>query len=542
MNSRPSNNGGPQNAANQYNNQRAPLPPLPHGDNNGYRRDDSDDDDDMENPASPYAYFDLPLLNVSKNIDIIPERIRPLILMAKTDAMKDALFLTTMALLPFTICRQLRFRYNKTDYHAATILIFCAPPASGKGLIGELFHLLDIEDDRRRKIYAEDMKRYKQSLEARNMAGKNRAEMEIPEKPKLFAAKIAADNSAPGMLENIHDAGGTAALLATEINELAESTQRKGCGDPTTILCKTWGHEDLFMNRRTDQLNLLVKSPIVPGTLTGTPSQLKALIRTPGNGFFTRAVYYHIPIMKDWLPVVIDTVESINSDDDTPKTSNKELVLNFSKEWEALLHKRFDNVSDIRMVLTNKQLCDFNERMDALTARAGDNGLDMVSLVHRLGSNVLRLTMSLALLRALDPAYSEFKLLSPRRGSNPDNIKDGITPLMDLRLLDKDYHFMMNMIEPLYSHSMQTLSILDKDPTVSNHAADREVLWNDLPDEFTYEMAYSLGRSYTPEIKERTIRSWVSAYIEEGALTKVKKSFFIKNQALDDVKKNLSNK
>lgn len=525
---RPSNNGGPQNAQQIARSPRQPLLPresLPP------RSVVEPDTDDPGNPETPYPYFLLPMLGIrEKHLKRLPRRIHPLLALAGSDAQADALFLTLLSLLPFTVSKQLRFRYNGVDFHASPMVLFCAPPAAGKGLIGELFHLLDIEDERRRKIYQDQMKLYRQKMDERANAGKKRAEMEFPEMPKLFAAKIAGDNSASGLLENIYEAGGSAALVATEINELAESTQRKGCGDPTTHLCKVWNHEDLFMNRRTEHENILIKEPILTVVLTGTPSQLKVLIRNPGNGFFTRAIYYHIPIVRSWQYVEIDTRERVEREDMTPQDlrSNKELILDFAREWEALLHKSFDSVSDVRMLLTDSQLEDFNARMDILNNRANGNSDDMLSFVHRLGCNVLRLCLSLALLRALDPEYAEFHLLTPRKGTNADNIKDGITPLLDLHLLDSDYYMMMDMMEPLYVHGLHTLSLLDKDPTVSRHDADREVLLSDLPEVFTYDMAYHLGRGYTPVIKERTIRDWVKALVSEGKVEKTGRSSFEK--------------
>lgn len=524
-----SNNGVSQNVAHSG---RSPRQPLPPRESLQQRATLESELDEPGNPDTPYPYFMLPLLGIrDKHLKRLPRRIHQLLSLARSDAQADAVFLTLMSLLPFTISRQLRYRYNNVDLHAAPMLLFCAPPATGKGLIGEMFHLLDIEDERRRKIYQDEMKIYKQKLDARANAGKSRADMEIPEMPKLFAAKIAGDNSASGLLENVFESGGTGALVATEINELAESTQRKGCGDPTTHLCKAWNHEDLFMNRRTDHLNILIKDPIIAVVLTGTPSQLKALIRNPGNGFFTRALYYHIPIVRSWQNAVVDTCESVERHSVSPhgQKSNKELILDFAREWEALLHRNFDSVSDVRLLLTDSQLSDFNRRMEALNDRANCSSDDMLSFVHRLGCNVLRLCLTLALLRAFDPEYADFHLLVPRRGTKPDNIKDGITPLMDLYLIDSDFYMMMEMLEPLYMHGLHTLSLLDKDPTVSRHDADRESLLADLPEVFTYSLAYQIGRSYTPVIKDRTIRDWVKFLVDEGKLVKTGKSSFAKN-------------
>lgn len=526
---RPSHNGGPQNVVQSGLTSRQPLPPR---ENLPPRSSVEGDADDSGNPDTPYPYFLLPLLGIrERHLKRLPRRIHPLLSLAASDAQADALFLTLMALLPFTVSKQLRFRYNGVDFHAAPMVLFCAPPAAGKGLVGELFHLLDIEDERRRKIYQDEMKVYKQQMDARANAGKNRAEFDIPEMPKLYAARIAGDNSASGLLENLYDAGGSAALVATEINELAESTQRKGCGDPTTHLCKAWNHEDLFMNRRTEHENIFIKEPILTVVLTGTPSQLKALIRNPGNGFFTRALYYHIPIVREWQYVVTDTSKGAKRDDASSQDlkSNKDLVLDFAREWEALLHKKFDSVSDVRMLLTDSQLDDFNMRMEKLNTRANSSSDDMLSFVHRLGCNVLRICLTLALLRALDPEYAEFHLLMPRKGTNSDNVKDGITPLLDLHVLDGDFYMMMDMLEPLYLHGMHTLSLLDKDPTVSRHDADREVLLADLPEVFTYNMAYRLGGSYVPVIKERTVRDWVKTLVNEGKVEKTGRSSFAKN-------------
>ena len=70
----------------------------------------------------------------------------------------------------------------------------------------------------------------------------------------------------------------------------------------------------------------------------------------------------------------------------------------------------------------------------------------MLSYVHRLAPNILRLCTSLALIQALESEEDCASLLKPRAGTNKDNIKDDICPSLDLHIRDDDYYAMTEIV------------------------------------------------------------------------------------------------
>lgn len=488
-----------------------------------------DEEEDIEISFGYNTITTLPLLKINEYS--WPKRLQQLYTLTDSTPLQDAVFLAALALLPFSIAPKLRVRYNYSDFYCTPMLLFAAPPASGKGIVGDIFHLLDVEDKRRRDIYAQEKAEYdKKKLELSQM-GKAKAREEVLKEPALYFAKVSANNTASGLSQNISDCKGHCAIVDTEMYILAQSTDRKGFGDPTSDLCKAWSHEDLSMNRRTNNENLYVPNPIVSMVMTGTPSQIAALIKSPENGFFTRVLYYHIPIDSMWHDTAMDTFNS--SELKTRSVRNQ--VVSFAKEWEALLHQKFDSVSDIRLVVSMEQRDLLNSTFCWLNDRAAASNEDMLSYVHRLAPNLLRLCTSLALIRALEPENAHLGLLRPRVGTNEDNVKDGICPSLDLLITDEDFYAMIDMAEKFYLHAAHSLSLLKESDTVSKQTFDRDIFFDQMTDTFTTLYAIEYGKSIGAS--DRTIRNWIIDFIKHGKLKRIGRGVYIKSNLYEEMKR-----
>lgn len=145
---------------------------------------------------------------------------------------------------------------------------------------------------------------------------------------------------------------------------------------------KAFHHEAISYIRRKDKEYVSIKSPCLFTLLTGTPQQVRSLIKDAENGLFSRFLFYYLNAKSDWHDV-FDSGSGIALDD---------YFKQLGEEFHSL-HKLLQPMQPIRVELTSSQMSRFNSYFSTIQTRQLDSyGEFIVASVRRLGLSTFLLT------------------------------------------------------------------------------------------------------------------------------------------------------
>lgn len=416
-------------------------------------------------------------------------------------AQRDILLLGTLTVIGSTLNRLVSIMYGRKRKYPCLQTFIIAPPASGKGALTWVRRLAEPLHDDMMKTYNEKLKEYRSEKVHWDTLGKQRASTPEPEQPRMKMFLIAGDNSGTGILENLIDADGVGLVCETEADTVSAAIG-SDYGHWSDTLRKSYDHERLAFNRRTNHEYRECEKSFLSVLLSGTPAQVKPLIPTAENGLFSRQLFYCMPAIDEWQ----DQFSLSDTDYDTRFTA-------WGRQWKELLDALTGSASNIRLKLTDEQKNEFNTHFARVFGRAGAvHGDSMRSTVARIAVNVCRMLCITALLRSLesllckegaaqkhgtvphpyaDMVHTLLRCpgLSPADGIPTENLKDGIVSLWDLTVRNDDFHAVLSLIEPLYLHSCHVLSLLPANAAPLAPAEQPESLFDRLPLRFTRNRA-----------------------------------------------------
>ncbi len=424
-----------------------------------------------------------------------PEPIKPIISYATTPAQKDIMFLGAVTVLGTSMGKIVRCSYGGRLIHPCLQTFIVAPPASGKGIISLLRLLVQPIHDRMRRQYENELTRYQNKKAAYDSAGKEKANMELPQRPLNKMFLIAGNNTGTGILQNIMDAGGRGLIFEPEADTLSTAIGSE-YGRFSDTLRKCFDHDRLTYNRRTDQEYREVEKSFLGLLISGTPGQVRPLIPSAENGLFSRQLYYYLRRIHEWQDQF-----------DRQEIDLEEVFKQLGKEWAELLKRReLDGI--YTMLLSEKQKSEFNGVFRALFRHTGmTNGYEMNSSVVRLAINICRILSVIAFLRG------DF---TPAEDIPSDNIKDNIVHRWDMTVSDSDFQTVMGMVEPLYRHATHILSLLPRSEVSRRSISDRDSFFSSLPPIFTRQMV--LEKAEQENINANTALSWINRMVKNSSI------------------------
>lgn len=246
----------------------------------------------------------------------------------------------------------------RSNFRACKPLVI-APPASGKGALTWVRRLAEPLHDALMESYSEKMKAYRLDKAQWDMLGKEKASKPEPEQPCMKMFLIAGDNSGAGMLENLMDANGAGLICETEADTVSTAIGTD-YGHWSDTLRKSFDHERLAYNRRTNHEYRECKISYLSVLLSGTPAQVKPLIPSAENGLFSRQLFYCMPPIREWVDQFCES--GIDYD---------RMFTLWGERWKCLLDALTAVVSGINLKLTEEQKEEFNVHFSRIFGRAG---------------------------------------------------------------------------------------------------------------------------------------------------------------------------
>lgn len=386
----------------------------------------------------------------------------------------------------------------RTVYFGKTIypnmyLFVPGPAGAGKGKLDFCFRLVrpihkekldrwNIAKDEYKKEYA----RYKRQKKGDNI--------DPPEKPPIQLLRVPANSSATSFAQAMAE-NGNLLLFETE-GDTVVNTFNSDFGNYSDSFRKAFAHESFgYLRRGDDGEEREVESPRLSTVLSGTPEQVKSLIRDAENGLLSRFMFFCINSTPEWL----DGFDSYGSD-----SSLEEAFDTIGEKFTAFA-RSLEETPKILFRLSIPQTGKFNDFFAAEKDRMHElNGNRYSASSHRLAWCFLRIAMVLTTMRMMDSG----------------NIADQV------ECSDIDFETTLKIIKVISVHNDYIFNVLDKERpdevavADSYSSATRKAILSGLPVHFNTEdmkkIAGDIGKSL------RTVRRQIARAIESGEVQQVK--------------------
>ena len=284
--------------------------------------------------------------------------------------------------------------YDEMTIYANLCYYLTARASSGKGRLALCRYLLKpIHDELRSEFknlkaqYDSDMIQFD-----RDKRDKKKTGIVRPEKPKQKMLLIPGNTSATAVTQIMHDNDGTGVIFETEGDVLASSF-KSDYGDYSENFRSAFHHEPFGFHRRGDDEHVEVEVPKLSAVLSGTPEQIKTLIRTPENGLFSRFAFYYLESNLEFKNVFHRSAgPSLNA-----------YFAELGNEYQTFYHALKDLPHQLEFSLTEAQQAEFldffSENQTELFIDFGDG---ILATVRRLAVICFRIAMVLSGLRLME--------------------------------------------------------------------------------------------------------------------------------------------
>jgi hypothetical protein len=364
--------------------------------------------------------------------------------------------------------------YDKQTIYPNLFCFIIAPAASGKGALKFSKNLADKIHERALKnsqeaeeVYQVEMERYQDSRRSRRKNGcqiSNR-----PVQPKMQVLFIPANSSYAKILWHLKQNEGGGIICETEADTMA-NVLKQDWGHYSDMLRKSFHHESLSSSKKTDNEYNEVKYPRLSVALSGTPSQVPALISSSEDGMFSRFIFYAFNDKPFWKDVSPDGI-------------------NLNAYFEALSSRvlqlyDFSERNPASVELTTEQWYRLNSTCQGWLDHAIIfNGNEAASVVKRLGIILFRIAMILTAIRKFEDADHSDKVTCT----------------------DEDFETAIRLSEVYMDHSIFMFNNLPQkeNSSIFNGHINKEKFFNDLPNVFKRSEAIAIGTKHG--IKERTV-------------------------------------
>ncbi len=341
--------------------------------------------------------------------------------------------------------------YDGVEVYPNLFFFLTARASSGKGRLNLCRLLVLPIHERLFELYKLERQEYemkKAEFDANRTSG-----IPKPEPPAKHLLFIPANSSATSVYQILGESDERGLIFETEGDTLAYSFS-SDFGNFSDGFRKAFHHEPISYHRRKDDEHVDIKHPQLSTVLSGTPEQLKSLVKDAENGLFSRFIFYRLNSGLTWKNVFA-AQEGRSLDE----------------EFELLGHQfcdfyyRLSSSPNLRYRVTESQAQRFNsyftELQETIYNQYGDN---IIASVRRMGLIFYRISMILSTLRIMETGdyYS------------------------DLECADLDFETTLNIVQILIRHTTDVYEELcpPAEPPVMERNEIRTKLLEALPEQF----------------------------------------------------------
>lgn len=317
--------------------------------------------------------------------------------------------------------------YRNDEVYTNLNCFIVAPPASGKSALR----------------YAKDicMPLHKK-LQTQNSSNSS----DVPGNSKIRGLFVAGNSSSAAIIKHLDANQGSGIMVETEADTL-NVANKQDWGNFSDMLRKAFHHEVISYSRVSND-TIEIEKPKLSIALSGTPNQIKNLIQSPEDGFFSRFIYYVYNTEPVWKSIMSNTIV-------TNRTEYFNNLANELLEGINVSNSICRNVS-----LTKPQMEIFDEYFEhQLTRFITEFNEEIRSSIIRFGLICYRIAMILTALRAIE--------------SKSDSV--------ELACTDKDFETAIILTDVYMTHSAIMLTGL---PKVNKQPSKQMTLFSALPQQF----------------------------------------------------------
>ena len=386
----------------------------------------------------------------------------------------------------------------RTVYFGKTIypnmyLFVPGPAGAGKGKLDFCFRLV-------KAIHKEKLDRWNTAKEeykkeyARYKRQKKGENIDPPEKPPIQLLRVPANSSSTSFQQAMAE-NGNLLMFETEGDTVVNAFS-SDYGDYSDAFRKAFAHESFgYLRRGDDGEEREIDNPRLATVLSGTPEQVKSLIRDSENGLLSRFMFFCVNSTPQWL----DGFDSYGSDEPLEETFDA-----IGARFTAFT-KLLEEQPKVTFRLSLPQIGKFNDFFAAEKNRMQElNGDRYSASSHRLAWCFLRIAMVLTTLRMMDAG----------------TIKETI------ECSDADFDMTMDIIRVISTHNDYIFNVLDRERPEGIAVADsyssatRKTILAALPGYFKTDDMKTVAKQAGKSL--RTVRRQVARAIEAGEIEQVK--------------------
>ncbi|WDF63182.1 DUF3987 domain-containing protein [Flavobacterium sp. KACC 22763] len=365
--------------------------------------------------------------------------------------------------------------YDGDKVYPNLFVLIIAPPASGKGVM----NFSKILVQRIHSKILEDSKLQNSICQAKKKKDKDK---DFVECPQLELKIIPANISTSEMYSYLNVSKNGVLIIESEADTLSNML-KNDWSNYSDLLRKAFHHESISLSRQLDSRYIEIDEPKMSMIVSGTPDQLQPLIKSKGNGLFSRFLMYSFDEVSGFKNVF------------APQTHNyKEIFEKSGNVVYDLYGKMFQLKDELLFKLTDNQYKRFLKDFMFIHKDILENhSHDVISSLHRHGLIMFRLCMILTVLRNVEEISEKSELVCSNR--------DFITALKIIKVVLK--HAIIN------HNSLNDGGLSDQ---------DEELLFS-LNPSFTRKEAIKVGEELN--IPQRTIDDKLKQWQKKKAIKKV---------------------
>ncbi len=335
-------------------------------------------------------------------------------------------------------------------------LMVIAPAASGKGVMNYSRLLIEPIHDR---IFSESKSAY---LKCEKKRKKNDTEQCPDVKVKILPANISSAE-----MHSFLDSSEHGLLIMESEADTMSNMLKNDWSNYSDVLRKAFHHEPVSISRKTEKVFVDIKEPKLSMVISGTPDQLKPLIKSRENGLFSRFMIYNFDEITDFKDVF------------AAKTRNNKAV------FEAVGQDVFNLYGELAKLEKPIEFCFTDQQKEKFlkiirpirTDIVNNHSQAFISNLHRHGLILFRIAMILTVLRNKESVITDEKLYCS----------------------DNDFLVASQLMKTLLRHCQFTFNSIE---TGDLSIQDEKIL-DDLKSTFTRQEAINIGVKYN--IPARTI-------------------------------------